>query len=153
MAEAQKSRFWAEESSSSEEDSSDSSSDEEQETTKTKKQSKWEVESDGSDYDDNRVVRTAVEKAKESLSKIAKTLKNNLNNNDWSSADDEFKKLQKEEDKAIKVNNQKHLSIYLLAVKNLHEVIIEIHTADKKDKPKLSKRNGKAFNILRARVT
>lgn len=152
------SKFWAGSSSSgSDSEESSSSEDEVVVTQKQDDRNKWQYESDSSEDDAQRIVKSAKHKMTEAFQKVHSEVRNSLNINDWNNISTLYTKLGSLLVKHADVirsstpgSLENYPPYYFLTLKEIQNAISHL-SQNKAIVKKLSKTNGKSFNAIRAR--
>ncbi|CEG44851.1 eukaryotic translation initiation factor 3 subunit c-like [Plasmopara halstedii] len=145
------SRFWA--GSSSEEEESDVSDVSDVETSQqqaARAASRWAVQSDSDSDEEVRVVKSAKDKALESIERNCTGIKNHMKINDWSQIQSEFDELTKQLERAKKSMTTLPI-FYLRTMMALEDFLME-KVKNKAEQKKMSKENSKALIRMKGKL-
>lgn len=145
------SRFWAGSSSSEEEsDVSDVSDVETSQQQAARAASRWAVQSDSDSDEEVRVVKSAKDKAIESMERSCGSIKNYIKINDWSQIQTEFDELAKQLERAKKSMTALPV-FYLRTMVALEDFMLE-KVKNKAEQKKMSKENSKALIRMKGKL-
>ncbi|OWZ08813.1 Eukaryotic translation initiation factor 3 subunit C [Phytophthora megakarya] len=145
------SRFWAGSSSSEEEsDVSDVSDVETGQQQAARAASRWAVQSDSDSDEEVRVVKSAKDKALESMERNCTAIKNHMKINDWTQIQTEFDELCKQLERAKKSTTTLP-TFYLRTMVALEDFLAE-KVKNKAEQKKMSKENSKALIRMKGKL-
>ncbi|TDH65348.1 hypothetical protein CCR75_001355 [Bremia lactucae] len=145
------SRFWAGSSSSEEEsDVSDVSDVETTQQQAARAATRWAVQSDSDSDEEVRVVKSAKDKALESMARHCTGLRNHMKINDWTQIQTEFDELTKQHERAKKSTTT--LPVFYLRTMVALEDFMAEKVKSKAEQKKMSKENSKALIRMKGKL-